>query len=67
MSVVRFISDTHFYHKNMAVKREFTSKEDLLAECNAYFKQNMVEGIVVRTFDSKFSAKCMNLEYDSKK
>jgi hypothetical protein len=47
--------------------REFTSKEDLLAECNAYFKQNMIEGIVVRTLDSKFSAKVMNLEYDSKK
>jgi len=47
--------------------REFISKEDLLAECNAYFKQNMIEGIVVRTLDSKFSAKVMNLEYDSKK
>lgn len=47
--------------------REFSSKEDLLNECNAYFKQNMIEGIVVRTLDSKFSAKVMNLEYDSKK
>ena len=39
----------------------------LLAECNNYFKTNMIEGIVVRTLDSKFSAKIMNLEYDSKK
>lgn len=47
--------------------REFNSKEELLAECNNYFKTNMIEGIVVRTVDSKFSAKVMNLEYDSKK
>ena len=47
--------------------KEFNSKEELLAECNNYFKTNMIEGIVVRTVDSKFSAKIMNLEYDSKK
>ena len=47
--------------------KEFNSKEELLAECNNYFKTNMIEGIVVRTVDSKFSAKVMNLEYDSKK
>ena len=47
--------------------REFSSKEDLLNESNNYFKENMIEGIVVRTLDSKFSTKCMNLEYDSKK
>ena len=47
--------------------KEFNSKEELLAECNNYFKENMIEGIVVRTLDSKFSAKVMNLEYDSKK
>ena len=47
--------------------KEFNSKEELLAECNNYFKTNMIEGIVVRTLDCKFSAKVMNLEYDSKK
>lgn len=47
--------------------KEFNSKEELLAECNNYFKTNMIEGIVVRTVDSRFSAKIMNLEYDSKK
>ena len=47
--------------------KEFNSKEELLAECNNYFKTNMIEGIVVRTVDSKFSAKIINLEYDSKK
>ena len=47
--------------------KEFNSKEELIEECNNYFKTNMIEGIVVRTLDSKFSAKAMNLDYDSKK
>lgn len=47
--------------------REFTSKEDLMDECNQYFKHNMIEGIVVRTPDTNFSTKIMNPEYDAKK
>ena len=47
--------------------KEFNSKEELLSECNSYFKENMIEGIVVRTPNSKFSAKIMNLHYDSMK
>lgn len=47
--------------------KTFNSKEELISECKSYFKNNMVEGIVVRTLDSKFSAKFMNDEYDSKK
>lgn len=47
--------------------RVFSSKEELIMFCNSYFKESMIEGIVVRTHDSKFSAKIMNLEYDSKK
>lgn len=45
----------------------FYSLEDLLKACDNYFVKNKIEGIVVRTLDSKFSAKVMNLEYDSKK
>ena len=47
--------------------KEFNSFEEIINECNGYFKTNMIEGIVVRSLDSKFSAKVMNLEYDSKK
>ena len=32
-----------------------------------FFKDHLIEGIVLKTPDSKFSAKYMNLEYDSKK
>jgi hypothetical protein len=45
----------------------FNSKEELLAECNNYFKDNMIEGIVVRTLNNNFSTKIMNLAYDEKK
>lgn len=45
----------------------YNSKEEILIECNNYFKECMIEGIVIRTPDSSFSAKVMNLEYDSEK
>jgi hypothetical protein len=45
----------------------FETREELMKTCEAYFAENMIEGIVVRSLDGKHSAKCMNLEYDSKK
>jgi hypothetical protein len=50
----------------------FQSKEDLFKVCQDIFNSEKkegrtIEGIVVRTEDGKFSAKVMNLEYDSKK
>ena len=48
-------------------QKKFASKAALVKYCENYFKKNMIEGIVIRTTDSKFSAKYMNLEYDSKK
>lgn len=48
-------------------EREFNSKEELLATCEAYFAQHVIEGIVVKTPDARFSAKIMNNYYDSKK
>lgn len=47
--------------------KTFSSREEIERVCNDYFKENMVEGIVVRTLDHNFSAKIINLEYDSKK
>lgn len=48
-------------------KGYFENKESLISACEDYFKNNLVEGIVIRSYDSAFSAKYMNLEYDSKK
>jgi len=45
----------------------FNDKEELVKECEEYFKHNLVEGIVIRNEFSTFSAKYMSLEYDSKK
>jgi hypothetical protein len=48
-------------------RKVFNSKEEIQKECNDYFKSNLIEGIVLRTIDSNFSAKLMNDEYDSLK
>jgi hypothetical protein len=45
----------------------FNSKEEIVEVCNNYFKENLVEGIVIRTLDSKNSYKFMNAFYDSTK
>lgn len=46
---------------------EFSSREQLESVCNGYFKDNLIEGIVVRNLTGSFSAKFMNNEYDAKK
>ena len=48
-------------------RKTFFSKEELVKECEDYFADNLIEGIVVRTMDHRFSAKFMNNLYDSKK
>jgi RNA ligase (TIGR02306 family) len=47
--------------------KQFDSFDELKNYCNDYFKTNLIEGLVLRTSDSKFSAKFMNGDYDSKK
>lgn len=47
--------------------KSFNSRQEIEDTCNEYFKTNIIEGIVVRTLDSKFSAKFMNCHYDSLK
>ncbi len=56
-----------FKHPDIVFDKLFETREDLLKACEDYFSKNMIEGIVVRTLDGKFSAKCMNLEYDARK
>jgi hypothetical protein len=45
----------------------FNSKEEVIKECEDYFKTNLCEGLILRSLDSKFSAKYLSLAYDSKK
>lgn len=74
IAVKRDFEDFSFYMEALGFKptplvfsKVFNSREEIEHECKAYFKENMVKGIVLRTSDSKFSAKFMNDEYDSKK
>ena len=47
--------------------KEFNSRQEIEQACEEYFKENMIEGIVLRTLDSTFSCKYMNNKYDSRK
>jgi hypothetical protein len=65
-----FINACNYYDfpvTKQVFKKQFNTFQEIVDECNLYFKTNMIEGIVVRSLDSKFSAKCMNLSYDSMK
>lgn len=48
--------------------KTFRSEKTLRKACNDYFKNNLIEGIVIRSLeDTSFSAKFMNPQYDSLK
>jgi len=56
-----------FQHPTIVFNQVFDTREELLKTCDNYFSNNTIEGIVVRSLDGKFSAKCMSNEYDSRK
>jgi len=47
--------------------KTFNNKEEVVKDCETYFKTNLIEGIILRNLNSTFSAKYMNLSYDIKK
>ena len=63
----RICTELELNRCEIVFKGYFETKEDLILKCEEYFKNNLIEGIVIRNFDSTFSAKYMSLEYDSKK
>ncbi len=56
-----------FQRCKVVFNKTFNSKEEICDECNNYFKNNLIEGLVLRTLDSKTSFKFMNPKYDSNK
>jgi hypothetical protein len=56
-----------FKHPDIVFDKLFESREELLKTCESYFANNMIEGIVVRSLDGKWSSKILNLDYDSRK
>lgn len=67
ISFMEVLGYLNFKHPEIVFDKLFESREDLLKTCEEYFSNNMVEGIVVRSPDGKWSSKIMNLDYDSKK
>jgi RNA ligase (TIGR02306 family) len=47
--------------------KQFNNFEEIKEYGNEYFKSNVIEGLVLRTSDSRFSAKLMNAAYDAAK
>lgn len=65
------ISRLGFERCHMYFQRRFRYKSEIVRLCENIFKKEsskgkVIEGIVLRSPDSSFSAKYMNLEYDSK-
>lgn len=48
-------------------EQRFYNQEEIEEKCKNIFKDNMIEGVVLRNLESTFSAKYMNDLYDSKK
>jgi len=67
ISFMEVLGYLNFKHPTIVFDKVFETREELLKACDSYFSNNMIEGIVVRSPDGKFSAKCMSNEYDSKK
>jgi len=61
------INNLGFERCEVVFNKTFNSREEIEKECTVYFKTNPIEGLVLRTLDSKFSCKFMNNFYDSKK
>ena len=59
--------DLELTYAPIVFKKAFNSWDELVAECEAYFKTSLIEGIVVKNDDATFSAKFMNSCYDALK
>lgn len=67
LSFMSIIGDLGFKHPTIVFDKLFNTREELLDTCEKYFVNNMIEGIVVRSLDGKWSSKILSLAYDSRK
>jgi len=67
MEYIELVAALGFQHPTIVFNQTFESREELLKTCEEYFTSNMIEGIVVRSLDGKYSSKIMSLSYDARK
>lgn len=67
MDYIELVAALGFQHPTIVFNQVFESREELLKTCEEYFANNMIEGIVVRSLDGKYSSKIMSLSYDARK
>ena len=66
--VIDFCNNLAIKHVEVVFNQQFKSIEEIKDICNEYFKTNLIEGIVIRTYESNsYSGKFMNNEYDNLK
>jgi len=59
--------DIKFKTPKVYFDKVFNNIEDIKQECESIFKNELIEGVVIRDENHNFSCKFMNNEYDSKK
>lgn len=67
LEYIELVTALGFQHPTIVFNQVFESREELLNTCEEHFSKNMIEGIVVRSLDGKYSSKIMSLSYDAKK
>lgn len=67
LDYVNLVTELGFKYPTIVFCQTFETREELLKTCNDYFSNNMIEGIVVRSLDGKYSSKIMSLAYDARK
>jgi hypothetical protein len=66
--VIEFCNNLAIPHVEIVFNQQFNTLDEVKDVCNEYFKTNLIEGIVVRTYDTNsYSGKFMNNEYDNLK
>lgn len=66
--VIDFCFNLDIPHVQIVFNQQFNTLDEIKDICNEYFKTNLIEGIVVRTYETnEYSGKYMNNEYDSLK
>lgn len=66
--VIDFCSNLAIPHVQVVFNQQFNTLDEIKDVCNEYFKTNLIEGIVVRTYETnEYSGKYMNNEYDNLK
>ena len=68
IEVINICKELELPMVDIIFNKVFNTIDEIENECEEYFKSNLIEGIVIRTYEiNGYSGKYMNNEYDSRK